>query len=77
MNDFPTPAACSVVVVQADAPTRMQPEDLLRINAAQQRGRRCRLAAFASTRWITGPMQQVRFNGYSDHAHRRRRRRPA
>jgi multidrug efflux pump len=25
---------------------------------------RCRLSAFATTRWVTGPMQSIRYNGY-------------
>ncbi|MFT3666893.1 efflux RND transporter permease subunit [Piscinibacter sp.] len=64
INDFPNAGRVQRVVVQADAPTRMQPEDLLRINALNGAGNPVPLAAFASTRWITGPMQQVRYNGY-------------
>jgi multidrug efflux pump len=53
------------VVVQADAPARMQPEDLLRLNVhPTTRGRPVPLSAFASTRWIKGAMQTVRYNGY-------------
>jgi multidrug efflux pump len=52
------------VVVQADAPARMQPEDLLRLNVLSTGGKTVPLSAFASTRWISGPMQAVRYNGY-------------
>jgi multidrug efflux pump len=52
------------VVVQADAPARMQPDDLLRVNTANSRGQSVPMSAFASTRWVTGPMQTVRYNGY-------------
>ena len=64
VNDFPSAGRLQRVVVQADAPARMQPEDLLRLSVANNRGQIVPLSAFASTRWITGPMQTVRYNGY-------------
>jgi multidrug efflux pump len=65
VNDFPNSGRLQRVVVQADAPARMQPEDLLRLNASNNKGQPVPLAAFASTRWATGAMQTVRYNGYS------------
>ncbi|MES2296778.1 MAG: efflux RND transporter permease subunit [Pseudomonadota bacterium] len=65
VNDFPNAGRLQRVIVQADAPARMQPDDLLRINALNAAGQPVPLASFASTRWITGPMQTVRYNGYS------------
>lgn len=64
VNDFPNAGRLQRVIVQADAPARMQPEDLLKLNALNTRGQPVPLAAFASTRWITGPMQTIRYNGY-------------
>ncbi len=64
VNDFPNAGRLQRVVVQADAPTRMQPSDLLELNASNGQGRPVPLSAFATTRWITGPMQTVRYNGY-------------
>ena len=64
VNDFPNAGRLQRVVVQADAPTRMQPDDLLAINALNTSGQPVPLAAFATTGWVTGPMQTVRFNGY-------------
>ena len=64
VNDFPNAGRLQRVVVQADAPTRMQPDDLLAINALNTNGQPVPLAAFATTGWVTGPMQTVRFNGY-------------
>ncbi len=64
VNDFPNAGRLQRVVVQGDAPARMQPEDLLKINALNSAGQPVPLAAFASTHWITGPMQTVRYNGY-------------
>ena len=64
VNDFPNQGRLQRVVVQADAPARMQPDDLLRINASNAQGQAVPLSAFATTRWAKGAMQTVRFNGY-------------
>ncbi|HSV45976.1 MAG TPA: efflux RND transporter permease subunit, partial [Ramlibacter sp.] len=64
VNDFHNKGRLQRVMVQADAPARMQPEDLLRLNAINAQGRPVPLAAFASTRWANGAMQTVRYNGY-------------
>ena len=64
VNDFPNAGRLQRVLVQADAPARMQPEDLLRLSVNNPRGQAVPLSAFASTRWIRGPMQTIRFNGY-------------
>ena len=64
VNDFPNQGRLQRVVVQADAPARMQPEDLLQINASNSKGESVPLSAFASTRWVKGAMQTVRYNGY-------------
>jgi multidrug efflux pump len=64
VNDFPNRGRLQRVVVQADAPARMQPEDLLRLNVPGTQGKVVPLASFATTRWITGQMQSVRYNGY-------------
>lgn len=64
VNDFPNQGRLQRVVVQADAPARMQPDDLLKLNAANSKGQPVPLSAFATTRWITGAMQTVRYNGY-------------
>ncbi|MGE5864048.1 MAG: efflux RND transporter permease subunit, partial [Rhizobacter sp.] len=64
VNDFPNAGRLQRVIVQADAPARMQPDDLLRINAMNSKGQPVPLSAFTSTRWVTGPMQTIRYNGY-------------
>ena len=64
VNDFQSQGRLQRVVVQADAPERMQPDDILRLNAVNNRGQLVPLSAFASTRWITGPVQSIRYNGY-------------
>jgi multidrug efflux pump len=63
-NDFPNNGRLQRVVVQADAPARMQPDDLLKLNVPNNKGQMVPMAAFASTRWVTGAMQTVRYNGY-------------
>jgi len=64
VNDFPNAGRLQRVVVQADAMARMQPEDLLRLNVTNSKGQTVPLSAFASTHWVTGAMQTVRYNGY-------------
>ncbi|MEC5211483.1 multidrug efflux pump [Polaromonas sp. CG_9.5] len=64
VNDFPNQGRLQRVVVQADAPSRMQPDDLLRINASNSKGESVPLSAFATTHWVKGAMQTVRYNGY-------------
>lgn len=64
VNDFPSAGRLQRVVVQADAPARMQPDDLLRLTVLNNRGQAVPFSAFATTRWVTGPMQTVRYNGY-------------
>src|SRR4030095_9655955 len=64
VNDFPSRGRLQRVVVQADAPARMQPEDLLKLNASNAKGQTVPLSTFASTRWVTGAQQTVRYNGY-------------
>jgi multidrug efflux pump len=65
INDFPNAGRLQRVVVQADATSRMQPEDILKFNATNSQGKSVPLSAFATTRWITGAMQTIRYNGYS------------
>lgn len=64
INDFPNQGRLQRVVVQADAPARMQPEDILKLTASNAQGKPVPLSSFASTRWIKGPMQTIRYNGY-------------
>jgi multidrug efflux pump len=64
VNDFPNAGRLQRVVVQADAPNRMQPDDLLELNVQNNAGKLVPLSAFATTRWVTGPMQSIRYNGF-------------
>jgi multidrug efflux pump len=64
INDFPNQGRLQRVVVQADTSSRMQPHELLRLTTLNAQGKPVPLSAFASTRWIKGAMQTVRYNGY-------------
>ena len=64
VNDFPNAGRLQRVVVQADAPDRMQPDDLMQLNVVNNQGKPVPMAAMATTRWITGPIQTIRYNGY-------------
>ncbi len=48
VNDFPNAGRLQRVVVQADAPARMQPDDLLRLNVVNTQGKPVPLSAFAT-----------------------------
>jgi multidrug efflux pump len=64
VNDFPNAGRLQRVIVQAEAATRMQPEDILKLYVPNSKGQQVPLSAFASTRWVEGPLQTVRYNGY-------------
>ncbi len=64
VNDYPNAGRLQRVIVQADAPARMQPDDLLQLTANNVQGQPVPFATFASTRWVKGAMQTVRYNGY-------------
>ena len=64
VNDFPNAGRLQRVVVQADAPDRMQPDDLLKLGVLNNQGKPVPMSALATSHWITGPLQTVRYNGY-------------
>jgi multidrug efflux pump len=64
INDFLNQGRVQRVIVQADAQARMEPEDLLQLTVINAQGQAVPLGAFAKTKWITGAMQAVRYNGY-------------
>jgi multidrug efflux pump len=64
VNDFPNQGRQQRVIVQADAPQRLQPEDLMRLYVKNAKGTMVPFSSFATPRWIVGPVQLVRYNGY-------------
>ena len=64
VNDFPNRGRLQRVIVQSDAVQRMQPEDLGRLPIRNAQGQLVLLSSVATTRWTTGPLQVVRYNGF-------------
>ncbi|UTY58318.1 efflux RND transporter permease subunit [Massilia sp. erpn] len=64
VNDFTNSGRQQRVIVQADETRRLQPEDLLRLQVRSSSGTMVPFSSFASTRWINGAVQLVRYNGY-------------
>ncbi|MES2076244.1 MAG: efflux RND transporter permease subunit [Pseudomonadota bacterium] len=64
VNDFASSGRQQRVIVQADAPRRLQPADILQLNVRSSSGAMVPFSSFASSHWITGPVQLVRYNGY-------------
>ena len=64
INDFPNQGRQQRVIVQADAPERLQPEDLLKLYVRSASGAMVPMSSFVTSHWIVGPVQLVRYNGY-------------
>ena len=64
INDFPNQGRQQRVIVQADAKDRLQPDDLLNLYVRNAKGAMVPLSSFASSKWIVGPVQLIRYNGY-------------
>jgi multidrug efflux pump len=64
VNDFPNQGRQQRVIIQADAPQRLQPEDLQKLYVRSASGAMVPMASFVNSRWITGAVQLGRYNGY-------------
>jgi multidrug efflux pump len=64
VNDFPNQGRQQRVILQADPNKRLMPEDIDKLHARNAQGSMVPFSAFTKSRWITGPVQLVRFNGY-------------
>ncbi|HEX5343744.1 MAG TPA: efflux RND transporter permease subunit, partial [Duganella sp.] len=64
VNDFASSGRQQRVIVQADAPRRLQPQDIMQLNVRSSSGTMVPFSSFASSHWIQGPVQLVRYNGY-------------
>ncbi|MBP0598358.1 efflux RND transporter permease subunit [Herbaspirillum sp. LeCh32-8] len=64
VNDFPNQGRQQRVIVQADAQRRLQPEDLTNLYARNTNGGMVPFSAFVTAKWINGPVQLIRYNGY-------------
>ena len=63
-TDFPNNGFMQRVTIQADAARRMQPEDVMRLTVPNAQGQLVELSTMVSAKWISGPMQLTRYNGY-------------
>jgi len=64
VNDFPNQGRMQRVVVQAEGDQRSQVEDLLKIHVRNNSGKMEPLGAFVQAKWVSGPVQLTRYNGY-------------
>ncbi|RQO34971.1 multidrug efflux RND transporter permease subunit [Herminiimonas sp. KBW02] len=64
VNDFPNQGRQQRVIVQADSKGRLQPEDLTRLYARSSSGTMVPFSSFMTSKWIIGPVQLIRYNGY-------------
>ena len=64
INDFPNNGRLQRVIVQADAPGRMNADDIMSLTVPNAAGTAVPLSSVASYSWEEGMEQSVRFNGY-------------
>lgn len=64
VNDFPNADRMQQVIIQADAPFRMQPEDILKLYVRNSNGGMVPLSEFVQAKWEHSPLQLVRYQGY-------------
>jgi multidrug efflux pump len=65
VNDFSSSNRQQRVIVQADQDRRMQPNDIMRLYVrSSTSGNMVPFSAFATSHWVQGPLQLVRYNGY-------------
>jgi multidrug efflux pump len=64
VNDFTRDGRVLRVMVQADAPFRMEPEDVLALRIPNAQGNLVPFSSFAQVEWTAGPPTLARYNGY-------------
>jgi len=64
INDFPNAGRQQRVILQADAPQRLQSEDIQQLNVRSAQGVMVPFSSFSTSRWVIGPVQLARYNGY-------------
>jgi len=67
VNDFANNGRMQNVVVQADARYRSSPESLGKLYVPNSTGDQVPLTSVVKTKWETGPVQMVRYNGYQSY----------
>jgi len=64
VNDFPNAGRMQQVIIQADAPARMQIDDVLRLYVRNSQGGMVALKEFVNPVWTDTPLQLVRYLGF-------------
>lgn len=64
VNDYTNKGRVQQVIVQADAPHRMHPEQLLALSVKNRSGQMLPLATFVTLSWNVTPQQLSRYQGY-------------
>ncbi|HHR9369343.1 TPA: efflux RND transporter permease subunit, partial [Salmonella enterica subsp. enterica serovar Saintpaul] len=64
VNDYTNNGRVQQVIIQSDAPYRMQPEQLLSIPVKNRAGQMLPLSAFVDISWSVAPQQLNRYQGY-------------
>lgn len=64
VNDYTNNGRVQQVIVQADAPFRMQPEQVLRLSVKNRQGEMLPLSTFVMVSWNQAPQQLNRYQGY-------------
>jgi multidrug efflux pump len=63
-NDFSRDGRILRVLIAADAPFRMTPQDVLELQVRNAQGEMVPFGAFTTVEWTAGPPQLDRYNGY-------------
>lgn len=64
VNDYINNGRIQQVIVQADSPFRMQPEQLLRLSVKNRQGQMLPVSTFVTLSWKVAPQQLNRYQGY-------------
>jgi len=64
VNDFPNAGRMQQVIIQADAPARMQIENVMKLYVRNATGGMVPLSEVVRPDWSEAPLQMVRFQGY-------------
>ena len=64
VNDFPNGGRMQQVIIQADAPARMQLDDVMKLNVRNNAGGMVPLSEFVYPAWTDTPLQLVHYMGY-------------
>ncbi|EKS6730565.1 multidrug efflux RND transporter permease subunit [Enterobacter mori] len=65
VNDYTNNGRVQQVIIQADAPYRMQPEQILTLSVKNRMGQMVPVSTFATLSWNVAPQQLTRYQGYS------------